>query len=529
MKSECLKRQPVSGAIFLKTKAGLVSVIAGLLVALGMPATTQAAAALPNIILIYADDLGYGDVGCYGATALKTPNIDRLAKRGLRFTDAHATSATCTPSRYSLLTGEYAWRKSGTGILPGDAALIIAPGRTTLPSVLQKAGYRTGVVGKWHLGLGDGNVDWNGDIKPGPLDVGFGYSFIMAATGDRVPCAYLENRRLVGLQTNDPIRISYQTNFPGEPTGKANPELLKVHPSHGHDQAIVNGISRIGYMTGGQAARWKDEDLADTFLGKAVEFIEQNQRQPFFLFYAMHEPHVPRVPHPRFAGQSGLGPRGDAIVQLDSSVGQILKTLDRLKLAENTLVIFSSDNGPVLDDGYQDKAVELLGSHRPSGPLRGSKYSAYEAGTRVPFIVSWPARVKPGVSAALVSQIDLLASLAALTGQSFDASTAPDTKNYLTAFLGESATARMDLAEQGGPMSFRAGLWKFIPPSKGRRFNVNTQTEPGHADEPQLFNLAEDLGETNNLAAKLPERVEAMAGQFQNIRQPPSAKKTVVP
>ena len=481
--------------------------------------TAVHASAKPNIILIYADDLGYGDLGCYGATTLKTPNIDRLAKQGLRFTDAHATSATCTPSRYSLLTGEYAWRQKGTGILPGDASLIIKPGRTTLPSVLQQAGYRTGVVGKWHLGLGLGDVDWNGEIKPGPMEVGFDYQFIMAATGDRVPCAFVENHRIVGLDTNDPIRVSYKTNFTGEPTGKDNPELLTMHLSHGHDQSILNGISRIGYMTGGKAALWKDENVGDTFLGKAKEFIETNQAKPFFLFYATHEPHVPRVPHPRFVCKSGLGPRGDVILQLDDAVGQILATLDRLKLTENTLVIFSSDNGPILDDGYKDQARELNGAHRATGPLRGNKYSAYEAGTRVPFIVRWPARVKPGVSDALVCQVDLLASFAALTGQNFDARTAPDSENQLASLLGESPRGRTSLVEQGGPLALRDGEWKFIPPSNGARLNTNTKTEIGNAPQPQLFNLADDLGETNNLAAVQSERATKMAAQLQAIRE----------
>jgi arylsulfatase A-like enzyme len=485
---------------------------------------TLIAADEPNIIFILADDLGYGDVGCYGATALKTPNLDRLAKQGLRFTDAHATSATCTPSRYSLLTGEYAWRRKGTDILRGDAALIIKPGRTTLPSVLQQAGYRTGVVGKWHLGLGNGNLDWNGDIKPGPREIGFDYEFIMAATGDRVPCAFVENHRVVGLDTNDPIRVSYQTNFPGEPTGKANPELLTMHPSHGHDQSILNGISRIGYMTGGKAALWKDEHLGNTFLGKAKEFIEKNRGQPFFLYYATHEPHVPRVPHPRFAGKSGLGPRGDVILQLDDAVGQILDTLDRLKLAENTLVIFSSDNGPILDDGYKDQARELNGGHRATGPLRGNKYSSYEAGTRVPFIVRWPARVKTGVSDALVSQVDLLASLAALTGQKFDARTAPDSQNQLASLLGESPRGRTSLVEQGGPLALRDGEWKFIPPANGQRLNTNTKTETGNAPQPQLFNLADDLGEANNLAAAQSERAAKMAVQLQELRKAQSSK-----
>ncbi|MDO9339068.1 MAG: sulfatase-like hydrolase/transferase, partial [Bacteroidales bacterium] len=231
----------------------------------------------PNIVIIYADDLGYGDVSCYGATKISTPNIDRLAKQGLRFTNAHCTSATSTPSRYSLLTGEYAWRKRGTGVATGDAIAIIKPGRTTLASVMQNAGYKTAVVGKWHLGLGsEGGADWNGEITSGPMDLGFDYNFIIPATGDRVPCVFVENRRVVGLDPNDPIKVSFNEPILVEPTGKDHPELLKMHPSHGHDMTIVNGISRIGYMSGGKSALWVDEDIADVITGKAAKFIENN-------------------------------------------------------------------------------------------------------------------------------------------------------------------------------------------------------------------------------------------------------------
>ncbi len=371
----------------------------------------------PNIVLIYADDLGYGDVGCYGATRVRTPNIDRLAREGLRFTDAHAPSSTCTPSRYALLTGEYAWRRNGTGVLPGDAALIIEPGRETLPAMLKCAGYATGVVGKWHLGLGSGSIDWNGTIRPGPRDIGFDDAFIMAATGDRVPCVFIRNDRVVGLDPRDPIRVSYGKPIGDEPTGKANPGLLKVKPSHGHDQAIVNGVSRIGYMAGGKAARWVDEDMADRFTREAVGFIERHAASPFFLYFATHDIHVPRVPHRRFAGTSGCGVRGDVVQELDWCVGQVLDALDRLKLADRTLVVITSDNGPVVDDGYADGAVGDLNGHRPAGPFRGGKYSLFEGGTRVPFLVRWPGRVRPGVSDALVNQVDLPASLATLTGR----------------------------------------------------------------------------------------------------------------
>ncbi|MFZ0429363.1 MAG: sulfatase-like hydrolase/transferase, partial [Acidobacteriota bacterium] len=263
-------------------------VLIGLLL-VALPRLAFAAAESPNIVLIYTDDVGYGDVSCYGATRIRTPNIDRLSREGLRFTDAHSAAASCTPSRFALLTGRFPWRQAGTGILPGDAALIIRPGTLTLASTLHAAGYRTGVVGKWHLGLGDGKLDWNGRIAPGPLEIGFDYSFLIPATGDRVPCVFVENHRVVGLDPSDPIEVSYTTPFPGEPTGKDHPELLKLKPSHGHDQAIVNGISRIGYMKGGQAARWIDEDIADVLTRKAVQFIADSQSGPFFLYFATHD------------------------------------------------------------------------------------------------------------------------------------------------------------------------------------------------------------------------------------------------
>jgi arylsulfatase A-like enzyme len=492
-----------------------------LVVTFGLAVMSSAPAAeQPNIVIIYADDIGYGDLSCYGAKAVQTPNIDRLAKEGLRFTDGHSPSATCTPSRYAMLTGEYAWRQKGTGIAKGDATAIILPGRVTLPSILQKAGYRTGVVGKWHLGLGEGDgPDWNGVIKPGPLEIGFDYAFILPATGDRVPCVYVENHRVVGLDPKDPIQTSFGQPIGSDPTGKANPDLLKMHPSHGHDMTIVNGVSRIGYMTGGKSARWVDEDMADTITRKAVDFIGREKGKPFFLFFALHDNHVPRVPHPRFVGKTGMGPRGDSIVQADWSTSEILAALERLGLAKDTIVIWSSDNGPVVDDGYKDDAVAKLGNHKPAGPWRGGKYSNFEGGTRVPFLVRWPAKVKPGVSGALVSHVDFPASFAALTRQSLPTDAAPDSFNILPALTGESKTGRDHLVEHARELSLRQGPWKYIEPGKGPKVNQNTNTELGADPQPQLYNLASDAGERKNVAAENPVKVKQMEALLNKVRE----------
>ena len=486
----------------------------------------------PNIVPIYADDLGFGDVSCYGATKIRTPNIDQVAAEGLRFTNAHASSATCTPSRYSLLTGQYAWRKSGTGIAPGDAALIIPTNRLTLPRMLQKAGYRTASIGKWHLGLGPkGGPDWNGDIKPGPLEIGFDYSFILPATGDRVPCVYVENNRVVGLNPTDPIQVSYVAPVGNEPTGKNNPELLKMKFSHGHDQTIVNGVSRIGYMSGGKSAWWVDEDIADVLTRKTIQFIETNQKQPnaaqpFFVYFATHDIHVPRLPNARFLGKSGMGPRGDAILQLDWCVGEVTKVLDRLGLRDNTLLIISSDNGPVVDDGYIDQAVEKLSGHKPAGPLRGGKYSAFDAGTRVPFIVRWPDKIKAGTSDALVSQIDLFASLATLTGQLLGKDDAPDSFTTSAAFLGQSQINRPYVIEQSvnGTLSLLKGNWKYIEPSNGPKINKATNTELGNSPEPQLYDLKSDLGETKSVAEQNPRVVSELATLLKQVKEKPRSR-----
>lgn len=470
---------------------------------------------LPNIVIIYTDDQGYGDVGAYGATELQTPNIDKLAEGGVRFTTAYASSSTSTPSRYALLTGEYPWRNEGAQILPGSAPLIFDTAKMTIPKMLKEKGYHTGIVGKWHLGLGIGDVDWNQRVSPGPNEVGFNYSFIMAATNDRTPTVYLENGYVVGLEKDDPLYVSYRENFEGEPTGKDNPELCKMMWHHGHNNSIHNGIPRIGFQKGGKAAMWVDEDMADDFLEVAQQYIRNQKDNPFFLYFALHQPHVPRTPHPRFVGSSGMGPRGDVIVEADWCVGELIKTLEEEGLLENTLIIFSSDNGPVLNDGYYDDAVEKLGSHNPWGPLRGGKYSLYEAGARVPFITYWKGKTKPTVSDALVSQLDLFSSLAQLVGSK---KRGPDSEELLDVLMGKSDKGREELIiEAGKRTALRKGQWAMIPPYQGPAMNRNVNIELGVSNEFQLHYLNADIGQQENLSKSEPDKLKEMIEAYQRI------------
>ncbi|MCX6308806.1 MAG: arylsulfatase, partial [Bacteroidia bacterium] len=473
-------------------------------------------------VIIYADDIGYGDLSCYGYSKVQTPNVDKLASEGVRFTNSNCGAATSTPSRYALLTGQYAWRKEGTGIATGDAAMIIKPQQLTMPRMMQSMGYKTAAIGKWHLGLGSetGKQDWNGFVTPGLVDLGFDYSYIMAATGDRTPCVFMENGRVVNLDPNDPIAVSYKANFPGEPTGKDNPELLRMKPSHTHNQSIVNGISRIGYMKGGKSALWVDENIADSITAKALHFIDANKNQPFFLYFATQDVHVPRVPHPRFVGRSGMGPRGDVLLEFDWIVGQVMDKLKKLQLDENTLVILSSDNGPVIDDGYQDQAVELLGDHKPWGPFRGGKYSGFEAGTRIPQIVRWTNNVKPTVSNASVTQLDWYASFASLTGYQLKPGEAPDSYNAINTLLGKNKKNRDFVVKQNisNILSIVVGGWKYIEPSKFPAMNKETNIELANNLKPQLYNLNKDPGEKVNLAANYPKKVAELKTMLDKVK-----------
>ena len=439
-----------------------MSVLAGF----SLPTTliAQSAPRQPNVVIIVADDLGYGDLSCYGAHRIQTPGMDRIANEGIRFTQGYCTAATSTPSRYSLLTGLYPWTNRDAKILPGN-------------------------------------------------------SFIQAATNDRVPCIFIENGRGVNLDPNDPLYVSYKENFPGEPTGKDNPELLRMLPSVGHAGAIVNGVPRIGFQKGGKTAQWKDEDMAELFLEKAKGFMKENKDKPFFLYYGLHQPHVPRVPNERFAGKSGMGPRGDVILEADWCVTEFLKEMDKLGLTENTLVVFTSDNGPVLDDGYQDQAVELVGDHKMAGPLRGGKTSLYDGGTCIPFMLRWPAEVKPGaVSDALVCQMDLLASLSALIGQTY--SDKVDSQNTLPVFLGKGGNGRKELVLEGYfNYALRDGDWVMIPPYPDTYGDAEEAAFAGNSNCYQLYNVKEDIGQQVNLAEKEPKRLRQMMMTFERLKR----------
>ena len=501
----------------------LYAILFASLVALGQAAKVEK----PNIIVIMADDLGYGDIGCYGAKPknLKTPHIDKLAANGLRFTSGYCSASTCTPTRFSFLTGKYAFRQENTGIAPPNGPAIIQPGIETLPTLMKKAGYATAVIGKWHLGLGGPNgPDWNGELKPGPRDIGFDYCYLLPTTNDRVPQVYVENSRVKNLDPKDPLWVGRKKPSPDHPTGVTHRSTLKMDWSHGHNSTIHNGISRIGFYTGGHSARFRDEDLADEWVKQSNKWIEANKDHPFFLFFSSHDLHVPRIPHERFSGTSALSYRGDVIVQLDWCVGELVKTLDRLKLSDNTLIVFCSDNGPVGDDGYKDEALEKMADHSPNGPFSGGKYSVLEGGTRTPFITYWPKKIKPGISDEIVCTIDMAASFASLTGTKLPNDACPDSFNIIDAFLGKKgAKGRQHLVQQdngrGGNYGYRAGKWKLQRHDSKRKRNVIVTNKLANTPAPRfaLFDLSNDIEEKKDVSKKHPKVFARMKRELQKI------------
>ncbi len=471
---------------------------------------TTAQTSTPNVLMIYTDDIGYGDIGCYGAQLIQTPNIDQLAQEGLRFTDAHCAASTCSPSRYALITGEMGFRKN-VGIQPVNAAATIDSSQYTLGHLFQEAGYTTGIIGKWHLGLGDGNANWNKAIKPCPLDMGFDYNFILPSSNDRSPFVYLENRHVYNYDPNDPITVSMQPipdSIPGTkyPDAINNPESVTVYTGdRDHQNTVINGVARIGYMKGGEKALWNDNNIAFDLREKAFSFFTKNKDKPFLLLLTTNDIHAPRLPHPQFRGSTSLGYRGDNIAQLDWFVGEITQKLKDLDLDQNTIIIFSSDNGPVLvDGGYLDGSKNSKG-HKASGIYRGGKYSIYEGGNRIPFIVKWPGKIKPGTSNALFTQTDMLASFSEYFNINMPANAGPDSRNYWNTLIGKDTLGADMILEQvntDAAIAIREGNLKYV-------YYRNRMDE--------MYNLSIDPSEKNNIISQYPEQAKDLEEKVKQL------------
>ena len=452
---------------------------------------------LPNIVLIYADDLGYGDLSCYGASKVSTPNIDRLAKEGRLFTDGHSTSAVCTPSRYALLTGEYPFRINNYGPVFCQNKLIIDTDQTTIASLLKRKGYATACVGKWHLGFGKkSNPNWNRDLKPGPLEVGFDYFYGIPVVNSHSPFVYMENRRIVGLDPSDPL--IYKRG--GKTHAKPYPEKNYANP-------------RMLNVVGGKAAHdfYIDEESAEHLTGKALQWMNE-QKESFFLYYASHNIHHPFTPHPYFQGKSECGLYGDFVEELDWSVGQILDALEKFGVADNTLVIFTSDNGGMFNGGGR-RAIDL--GHAPNGKLKGQKFDAWEAGHRVPFLVRWPGKTPAGsTSDEFVANLDMLATFAAITDQKLAKGQGIDSFNALPLFTKTNAkSARTEMVimpHKKAYTSIRIDEWVYIPgPGSGGMTRIS-KDQLKTMKQQQLYNLKEDPYQKNNLINEYPEKAEVL-------------------
>jgi arylsulfatase A len=463
--------------------------IVSLLVCLGISSfasESKSAGQKPNIIVILADDLGYGSVGFNGATKVRTPNIDRIAQEGIRFTDANTPSSVCTPTRYSLMMGEYPWRQEiGLPIRP--APMLLPANRPNIASMLKSEGYATGCVGKWHLGFGEEPVDWQNSLTPGPLERGFDYYFGFPINLNNPPSVYIENHQL-------------------------------IHPE---DPLDKNGRS------GAEKSRVNFDAMTDVITGKAVSFIEKNKDHPFFLYYATHQVHVPIHPAPRFVGTSDAGIYGDYIQDCDWSVGQILETLDRLGLTENTLVFFTSDNGaighPIKDQeiGIDSREDGAFGFYR-NAPWSGYKFGSQQGGSRVPFVARWPERIQPGSQTdILISLTDFYATFRDLLGRPKDGH-GMDSFSFLGHLLPghtDEASKRDYVVYQAGGSSFiglREKEWLLTVGRLPHRMLQYTQGIPDQAApgikpiRSTLYNLTDDPKETENVYEQYPEVVERM-------------------
>ncbi len=459
----------------------------------------------PNVVVIFADDLGYGDTSVYGATHVRTPNIDKLATQGRRFTDAHTASAVCTPSRYALLTGEYAFRGEHWAPVFLKVGLIVDPDQTTVADVMKQAGYATACIGKWHLGFGEEAPDWNGDLDPGPLELGFDYYFGMPVVNSHPPFVYVENHRVVGLDPEDP--------FVFDQTAETQVFEEKM------------GIDQIGGAKKAHAL-YDDTYVGTTLAEKAVSWIKAHKEEPFFLYFPTTNIHHPFTPHPQFQGTSDAGRYGDFIHELDWIVGEVTRTLDEEGLADNTLLLFTSDNGGMINLGGQN-AWKL--GHRQNGDLLGFKFDAWEGGHRVPFIARWPGRIPAGsVSHQLISNVDLLASMAALTGYELKDGEGPDSFNILTALTGDvSQPVRDHLVLspfRKTHLSLRAGDWIFISGEAGGGFSSPDLGTHGFGGYPALH----FAGQKNSNMENGKRKPDAPKEQLYNLRTDPRQTRNVI-
>lgn len=470
-----------------------------------LPLTVSLGAERPNVIVIFADDLGYGDTSVYGATKVRTPHIDRLAAQGRRFTDAHTASAVCTPSRYCLLTGEYAFRGEHWAPVFLKVGLIVDPEQTTVADVMKRAGYATACIGKWHLGFGEEAPDWNGDLNPGPLELGFDYYFGMPVVNSHPPFVYVENHRVVGLDPEDPFVFD-------------EPAETKVFEEK-------MGINQIGGAKAAHA-RYDDTYVGTTLAGKAVSWIKEHKDDPFFLYFPTTNIHHPFTPHPQFQGTSEAGRYGDFIHELDWIVGEVTRTLDEEGLTDNTLVIFTSDNGGMINLGGQN--AWTLG-HRQNGDLLGFKFDAWEGGHRVPFIARWPGKIEAGsVSNQLVSSIDLLATMSALTNQELKDGEGIDSFNILPALTGDIARPVRDhlvlAAFRKTHLSLRAGDWMYISGPAGGGFSSPEVGTHGFGGYPALH----FAGQENSNMVNGERKSDAPEQQLYNLRTDPYQIQNVI-
>jgi len=484
------------------------------------------AATKHNIVLILADDLGYGDVGCYGATKVKTPNIDRLANEGRRFTDAHSASAVCTPSRYALLTGEYPFRKNLWGPVMNDSPLVLDVTKPTVASILKAQGYATACFGKWHLGFGDKpKPDWNADLKPGPLECGFDHYFGIPVVSSHPPFVWVEDHRVFGLDPADPLK------YGGNEETQSFPEKM-LKPA----------------MSGAKAAHalYRDEELGTSLTEKATAWMRTKKDEPFFLYFATPHIHHPFTPGAKFKGSSEAGRYGDFIQEFDWMVGEVMRTLDELKLRDKTLIILSSDNGGMLNQGGQEA---WKAGHRLNGDLLGFKFDSWEGGHRVPFIARWPGKIEAGsVSNQLICQIDFLSTFAALTGSK---ATGPDSMNVLPALISTPDKPLRDhlviAPSNKKNLALREGRWLYIGAQGGGGFNgrqpgdhalggpgalkftgeINSDIADGKikpdAPDEQLYDLTTDPSQSRNIVRAQPEIAARLKARLAQIQSQPSS------